>query len=92
MRGLPLRNFCDKREQKNFQKLLFELANKVYFNLAIKIKGSKQMKFVFGKKILMPSEAKISHLQSKCGNSSVGRAQPCQGWGRGFESRFPLAD
>ena len=27
-----------------------------------------------------------------CGNSSVGRAQPCQGWGRGFESRFPLSD
>ena len=24
------------------------------------------------------------------GNSSVGRAQPCQGWGRGFESRFSL--
>ena len=24
------------------------------------------------------------------GNSSAGRAQPCQGWGRGFESRFPL--
>ena len=27
---------------------------------------------------------------AKCGNSSVGRAQPCQGWGREFESRFPL--
>ncbi len=27
---------------------------------------------------------------SLCGNSSVGRAQPCQGWGREFESRFPL--
>ena len=27
---------------------------------------------------------------SYCGNSSVGRAQPCQGWGREFESRFPL--
>ena len=27
---------------------------------------------------------------TKCGNSSVGRAQPCQGWGRGSESRFPL--
>ena len=27
-----------------------------------------------------------------CGNSSVGRAQPCQGWGREFESRFPLSD
>ena len=26
----------------------------------------------------------------KSGNSSVGRAQPCQGWGRGSESRFPL--
>ena len=29
-------------------------------------------------------------LFEACGNSSVGRAQPCQGWGRGFESRFPL--
>ncbi len=27
---------------------------------------------------------------SECENSSVGRAQPCQGWGRGFESRFSL--
>ena len=25
-----------------------------------------------------------------CENSSAGRAQPCQGWGRGFESRFSL--
>ncbi len=24
------------------------------------------------------------------GSSSVGRAQPCQGWGREFESRLPL--
>ena len=28
--------------------------------------------------------------RNNCGNSSVGRAQPCQGWGRGSESRFPL--
>ena len=28
--------------------------------------------------------------QRESGNSSVGRAQPCQGWGREFESRFPL--
>ncbi len=28
--------------------------------------------------------------QVKCGNSSVGRALPCQGKGREFESRFPL--
>ena len=26
------------------------------------------------------------------GNSSVGRAQPCQGWGREIESRFPLKE
>ena len=29
-------------------------------------------------------------VKKVCGNSSVGRAQPCQGWGREFESRFPL--
>ena len=26
-----------------------------------------------------------------CENSSVGRARPCQGRGRGFESRFSLS-
>ena len=31
-----------------------------------------------------------SRITSSSGNSSVGRAQPCQGWGREFESRFPL--
>ena len=35
----------------------------------------------------MPITAKWAKT---CGNSSVGRAQPCQGWGREFESRFPL--
>ena len=33
-------------------------------------------------------EAKI--LRSQCGNSSAGRAIPCQGIGREFEPRFPL--
>lgn len=28
--------------------------------------------------------------RAQCGNSSVGRARPCQGRGREFESRFPL--
>ena len=32
-----------------------------------------------------------TRLKTKCGNSSVGRAQPCQGWGREFEPRFPLS-
>jgi hypothetical protein len=34
-----------------------------------------------------------THTQAfmpSCGNSSVGRAQPFQGWGREFEPRFPL--
>ena len=26
----------------------------------------------------------------RCASGSVGRAQPCQGWGRGFESRLAL--
>ena len=29
-------------------------------------------------------------MLSSCGNSSVGRAIPCQGIGREFESRLPL--
>ena len=40
-------------------------------------------------------QSREMHLETnnkvtKSGNSSVGRAQPCQGWGRGSESRFPL--
>ncbi len=33
---------------------------------------------------------KMFKMTRFCGNSSVGRALPCQGKGRGFESRFPL--
>ena len=29
-------------------------------------------------------------VKQQCGNSSVGRARPCQGRGREFEPRFPL--
>src|SRR4029450_9897325 len=29
---------------------------------------------------------------TRCGRGSVGRASPCQGEGRGFESRRPLGD
>ena len=35
-------------------------------------------------------EKQSLRLSETGGNSSVGRAQPCQGWGREFESRFPL--
>ena len=41
--------------------------------------------------VLMPSAAEnLVFCETNCGNSSVGRAQPCQGWGREFEPRFPL--
>ncbi len=36
-----------------------------------------------------PEKARIGSAR---GCSSVGRAQPCQGWGHGFESRHPLHD
>jgi hypothetical protein len=40
---------------------------------------------------ITPLEVDVDILKRKTsGNSSVGRAQPCQGWGREFESRFPL--
>ena len=32
----------------------------------------------------------MHRTNSECGNSSVGRARPCQGRGREFEPRFPL--
>jgi hypothetical protein len=39
---------------------------------------------------LQPQNAKQFISKMSSGNSSVGRARPCQGRGRGFESRFPL--
>ena len=56
-----------------------EIAQLVEHNLAPKKKG-----FNLGK------VSKAKGQCTKCGNSSVGRAQPCQGWGREFEPRFPL--
>ena len=35
-------------------------------------------------------ESPSLHQMNVCGNSSVGRARPCQGRGREFEPRFPL--
>ena len=39
--------------------------------------------------IMIGLESSLQFVNAS-GNSSVGRAQPCQGWGREFESRFPL--
>ena len=46
----------------------------------------------FGKNRTFATAFREMHLTRgfSGGNSSVGRAQPCQGWGREFESRLPL--
>ena len=47
--------------------------------------------FYFKKYAIIDSMLKIAKiLPSVCGNSSAGRAIPCQGIGREFEPRFPL--
>jgi hypothetical protein len=40
-----------------------------------------------GSYICPPKERKLLFKRE---SSSAGRAQPCQGWGRGFESRLSL--
>ncbi len=48
-------------------------------------------KYLQNQKSVLPLHSQSGRkLPQKRGNSSVGRAQPCQGWGREFESRFPL--
>ncbi len=49
----------------------------------------KKSEILFAKTIFIVSLHR-QKTNAYCGNSSVGRAQPCQGWGREFESRFPL--
>ena len=40
---------------------------------------------------LLYTSSIIALVFKKCASGSVGRAQPCQGWGRGFESRLALS-
>ena len=55
-------------------------------------KALREKTIVFCKKVVDKTEMLLYNHPCcyRCGNSSVGRAQPCQGWGREFESRFPL--
>ncbi len=53
-----------------------------YFFFSLDSRGSFDRITAYSLKMLIHNECR--------GNSSVGRAQPCQGWGREFESRFPL--
>ena len=55
-------------------------------------KALREKTIVFCKKVIDKTEMLLYNHPCcyRCGNSSVGRAQPCQGWGREFESRFPL--
>ena len=71
---------CDFREKTNF----FEKKTTKKF-----VESEKSITFAtaFREMPLRPERKKALMTG---GNSSVGRAQPCQGWGRGSESRFPL--
>ena len=51
--------------------------------------ADKKVAFAFGRYPQNPYLC-TALTKSKCGNSSVGRARPCQGRGREFESRLPL--
>ena len=55
-------------------------------------KKREKVWLVTKKALPLHPQSREMHLPKRflCGNSSVGRAQPCQGWGRGSESRFPL--
>ena len=65
-----------------------KIAQLVEHNLAkVGVAGSSP---VFRSSTLKYFQATLKFNFHQCENSSVGRAQPCQGWGRGFESRFSL--
>ena len=61
-----------------------EMRGEILKNAEVLCKLSESM-------LLQLNEAKaLDFSGGKGGNSSVGRARPCQGRGREFESRFPL--
>ena len=67
---------------------------------ALGYEDGKSVNILWGKILWVWKFLLILHSQSgldalvawhgECENSSVGRARPCQGRGRGFESRFSL--
>ena len=52
--------------------------------------GTKKSRWTFAEWTGLLKFAVRLICQAHCENSSAGRAQPCQGWGREFESRFSL--
>ena len=52
-------------------------------------KRKKSQKSLEVNKKCLPLQSQTKRT-GQCGSSSVGRAQPCQGWGREFEPRLPL--
>ena len=50
----------------------------------------KKLEIFFSKMFAELKKVVLLPRNSQSGNSSVGRARPCQGRGREFESRFPL--
>ena len=67
------------------QKTSFLRKNALFLKIFTKKFGSNNFLRTFA----IPNE---TNIVSKRGSSSVGRAQPCQGWGREFEPRLPLQE
>ena len=75
--------------EKQSYRLIFEMffggsdaLNKIY--------RKKWPKILVVQKSSLPLQRNCERALLKRENSSVGRARPCQGRGRGFESRFSL--
>ena len=83
-------NVSGQKGQKNQQQQL-KKPQKDSKQAAIAQKITKKQVFLknFKKVFVKGGKNCIMHLVD-CGSSSVGRAQPCHGWGREFEPRFPL--
>ena len=74
-----------KNSLRKFFKIFGQFKNNAYLCIAI----GKTTPTSKGSRPANASRLLAAHIEI-CENSSVGRARPCQGRGRGFESRFSL--
>ena len=84
----PRRDITQRGRRRGISKKIAKksanvLENKI-FTISLHSQSDREQQF--------DAIATFNDTTTKCGNSSVGRAQPCQGWGREFESRFPLTE
>ena len=83
-------NENDQNDLDHFDHIL--MSGLIWWKMIFFEKKSEKVLVVQKKVVPLHPQSREMHFRTEveCGNSSVGRAQPCQGWGRGSESRFPL--